>query len=135
MRLSQENPPFPNKLYHWCSLLTPQQKANTTNQHGARSLFFTFTLFCLVHTFTLSLLFGNFILGFENLRFVSGVESASLVLLLLGSLNLGSVVLNFGFTLGEESSGPAELKKSNTAYINEYYKTSKDYWIKDFNTF
>ena len=42
---------------------------------------------------------------------MSGVESASRVLLLLGSLNLGSVVLNFCFTLGVESSGPAELKK------------------------
>ena len=47
-----------------------------------------------------------------------GIESASLVLLLLGSLNLVSVVLNFGFTRGEESSGPADLTATHRTSMN-----------------
>lgn len=98
------SPPFPSKLYHWCSLLTPQQNTNTTNQQGACSLFFAFSFFCLLQTFTLSLLLGNFIFGPENFRFDSGAASASVSLLFLSeSLNLVSV-LNFGLTLGEDSS-------------------------------
>ena len=94
--------PLPRRLYHWCSLLTPQQNTKTTNQHGARFLSFAFAFSCLLHTFTLSVLLGNFALGFENFRFGSGVISPSL-LLLSESLNFVSV-LNFGLTLGEDSS-------------------------------
>ena len=72
---------------------------------------------CLVHTFTLSLLLGNFIFGPENFLFVSGFGSASLVLL-FESLNFVSV-LNFGFTLGEVSSGAAELKKKIKSILQE----------------
>lgn len=103
------HPPFPNKLYHWCSLLTPQQNTSGTIQHDTGSFFCTCRFFCLVHTFTLSLLLGNFITGFENFCCDSATESAC-PLLLLQSLNLVSC-LNFGFTLGEDSSCPAELQK------------------------
>ena len=48
------------------------------------------------------MLLGNFALGFENFLFGSGVTSPSL-LLLSESLNFVSV-LNFGLTLGEDSS-------------------------------
>ena len=104
------NSPFPSKLYQGFSLLTPQQKINTTNQHGALSaFFFDSTLPCFVHTFTFSLLLGNFALGADNFLFVSGIWSDSLLFMLI-SLHAFSC-LNFGFTLGEESSGTGELKK------------------------
>ena len=97
-------PPFPSKLYHWCSLLTPQQNTNTTNQQGACSFFFTFSFFCLLQTLTLSLLLGNFIFGPENFRLDSGSASGSVSLVFLSeSFNLVSV-LKFGLTLGDDSS-------------------------------
>ena len=104
-------PPFPSKLYHWCSLLTPQQNTNTTNQQGACSFSFPFAFFCLLQTFTLSLLLGNFIFGPENFRFDSGVASASASLFFLSeSLNFVSV-LDFGLTLGDDSSVDLKLKQ------------------------
>lgn len=61
-------------------------------------------------------------MGRENFRLVSGVGSASLELLLFESLNLVSVLWNFGLTLGEDSSGEAELKKKHTACIKNKTK-------------
>ena len=66
-------------------------------------------------------------MGRENFRLVSGVGSASLELLLFESLNLVSVLWNFGLTLGEDSSGEAELKKKHTACIKNKTKQTKQH--------